>query len=128
MKLALLVSLGVLFMVAPAVRAQDDDEDLDAELGGEVRPSDLRAPRPVRCSPVSSVQSAPPMTKEEQERAQQEMFIRHLLQTVSEPCRDEIMTVMQMPPEEQKAKVRTQSAADAVASAVTWYALNPCRV
>ena len=91
MRLALLVALGVLFVVAPVARAQDDDEDLDAELGDSGAYSG----------------GAPQMSKEDQERMQQhQAFMRHLLESVTEPCRDEIMAVMQLPPEEQKSKVR----------------------
>ena len=87
MKTALLLALGVLFLVAPTPYAQED-EDLDAELDAS-----------------GAAGGMPPQMNEEQMK-QQQMIMRHIFETVTESCRNEINLVVQLPPEEQQHKVR----------------------
>src|SRR4051812_4073802 len=86
------VALAFVLFAALAVAQYDDEED-------DVAPASGAGPK---------FQGGPPVDDEaaRQQREQQEAFIKHLLQVVTPPCREEITALISLSPEQQQGKVR----------------------
>jgi hypothetical protein len=117
---------GSLFISSPVAWAQEEDfdEDLNQELldeedytagyegggggyaGGAPPPQMDEVRRVATLSLMFNCSTLfPPVLAHQQMKAQQKV-LQHVISVISEECRNNIMTLMQLPPEEQKGKVR----------------------